>query len=117
MNPDAKVFQTRIIKRPNAKITIAARHEHVRGAKVRDCRTRYVDPRWDLYYHIANPRLQSVAKKLVALREPEVRHIHAEITGCQFCQSILEALLLLVGVRQVVRIGTNSQFLSGREDR
>ena len=92
-----------------AEVAVAAGNEDVGGAVVRLGGPSQLEVARDAHDHVAVAGLERIAHEAAALRPPRVRDSLAEIFGHEVGDGVFEALLLLVGVGKVVRIGADAE--------
>src|SRR2546423_8724785 len=89
-------------------MSVVPSHEDVGRSVIGNRRTGALETRWHSDQQIALILIQGVAHEPAALCPPDVTQFRVEIASDEFGDSILEPLLLLVGERKVVGIGTDS---------
>src|ERR1051326_425438 len=109
LHADAPRAQPRIVERDDAEVPVTTRDEDVGGAVIRLRLRRELVIGGNAEDAVADACLQRVAHEAAPLREPEVVDVSMKITPDERRNLVFEALLLLVRIREIVRVSANTQ--------
>src|SRR5688500_7490776 len=118
------VLEDRVVEGSGLDPAIRAADENVGGPVIETRCVSQLEAARYASYDIADAGPQRAAEKTSPLRPPGIFHRPSHFRGYKVGDLVLETLEFIVGKREVVRVGANSQsgcrcldlFLSGRFD-
>src|SRR6266571_1959514 len=109
VDADLQALEDRVIERAQGEPAVGAVHEVVRGAVIRLRRRHGIEAHRGLDHDIAESAEDGVSQDAAAAGPPVVGNRRVQISGDDVGDLVFEALLLVVGEGQVVRIGADPE--------